>query len=251
MSNLCIVTYGGDSPPITDINMYRIQAGKDGKCIVIPEKYGIIPLCIHKYNQRPIFKSKLRKTGNEYTYFYYGNFDLTEYLEQDRAQTEEDESKKTLLWFWYYRKVNEPPITKIEFINLEINPETGKPIMADTKMKLLPYTFGGGQKRSLWYDTRNIQQRKFIPQVLSRYPVENRPYYPFPENIASFWMTTGIRIEFEDPNKKEYQSPKFFSFILTDHEGTRIFWACLIFKENPIYPELKESLQAYNITNSK
>ena len=53
---------------------------------------------------------------------------------------------KTLLCFWYYRKVNEPPLTKIEFINLEINPETGKPIMADTKMKLLPYTFGGAQK---------------------------------------------------------------------------------------------------------
>ena len=107
------------------------------------------------------------------------------------------------------------------------------------------------KNRSLWYDTRNIQQRKFMPQVLSRYPWENRSYYPFPENIASFWMTSGIRFEYEDPNKKEYQSPKFFSFILTDHEGTRIFWACLIFKENPVYPDLKEALLAYNITNPK
>lgn len=64
-------------------------------------------------------------------------------------------------------------------------------------------------------------------------------------------MTHGLKFEREESQKKEYQSPKFFSFILTDHEGTRIFVSCLVFKENPIYPELSDALAAFNVTNPK
>ena len=38
------ILYGGDKPPITDINLYRIQASKGGTAISIPEKLGIIPV---------------------------------------------------------------------------------------------------------------------------------------------------------------------------------------------------------------
>lgn len=80
----------------------------------------------------------------------------------------------------------EPPMTKIEFVDIKTNPETGNPMKPNTKMSVLPYSFSYPTKRSLCYDSRNILQRKFIPQVLSRYPLENRSYYAFPENIPSF-----------------------------------------------------------------
>lgn len=38
------IIYGGKSRPITSINMYKITASKEGKCIEIPESYEIIPL---------------------------------------------------------------------------------------------------------------------------------------------------------------------------------------------------------------
>lgn len=116
-------------------------------------------------------------------------------------------------------------MTKIEFIDLEMDEETGKPMKPNTKLKILPYTFSIPRKRSLIYDIRKIVQRKFIPQVISRYPLENRSYYAFPDNIASFCMTNGLRFKKEKEKKQEYQSPKFFSFILTDHEGNRMYCA--------------------------
>lgn len=86
------IIYGGDSEPITTINMYKIQAAKD-KCISIPESYNIIPLSIRKYNKQAVFKSKLRQTDKERTYFYYGKFDLTEYLEHNKPTLESENDK--------------------------------------------------------------------------------------------------------------------------------------------------------------
>lgn len=107
----------------------------------------MVPVYIRKNNKRPIFKSKKRVSGNEEINFYYGQFDLTEFLEHDKEQEEAKESKKTLLCFCYYRKPMEPPLTKIEFIDLKINPETGNALKVNTKMKVLPYTFNLPQKR--------------------------------------------------------------------------------------------------------
>lgn len=101
-------------------------------------------------------------------------------------EDENEEKKKSLLCFCYYRQENLPPLTRIEFINIEIHPETGEPMKPHTRNKILPYTFNYPTKRSLCYESRNILQRKFIPQILSRYPLENRSYYDFPENIATF-----------------------------------------------------------------
>lgn len=87
--------------------------------------------------------------------------------------------------------------------------------------------------------------------MLSRYPFENRSYYDFPENIATFCMTQGLKFEKNEEEKQDFQSPKFFSFILTDQEGGRICCSCLIVKENPLYPGIEEPLLAFNITNPK
>lgn len=120
-----------------------------------------------------------------------------------------------------------------------------------TRNKILPYTFNYPRKRCLSYDSRNILQRRFIPQVLSRYPAEDRSYYPFPENVSSFCMTHGLRFEKDSDKNQDFQSPKFFSFILTDQEGNRMYCSCLILKENPVYPNLQDSLKAFNITDPK
>ena len=78
------IIYGGDKPPITDINLYRIQASSGGKAISIPEKYGIIPVGIHKNGSKLKQRHKKRMVNNEEINFYYGIFDLTEYLENDK-----------------------------------------------------------------------------------------------------------------------------------------------------------------------
>jgi len=64
-------------------------------------------------------------------------------------------------------------------------------------------------------------------------------------------MTQGLKFEKNKENAEDYQSPKFFSFILTDQEGGRMCCSCLIIKESPIYPNIIEPLKAFNITNPK
>lgn len=44
-------------------------------------------------------------------------------------------------------------------------------------------------------------------------------------------------------------APKFFSFVLTNMEGTKIFYSVLIIKENPTDPSLRESLEAFNVSD--
>jgi len=46
-------------------------------------------------------------------------------------------------------------------------------------------------------------------------------------------------------------TPKFFSFTLTNEEGSRVFVSVLVLKENPLDPILMESLLAFNIRNPK
>ena len=46
-------------------------------------------------------------------------------------------------------------------------------------------------------------------------------------------------------------TPKFFSFILTNEEGNRVYVSVLVLKENPLDPTLAEALKAFNITNPK
>lgn len=62
---------------------------------------GITPVCIRKNNQRAVFKSKKRMSRKEEINFYYGRFDLAEYLEHDKEKNEGEEeeasTKKTLL----------------------------------------------------------------------------------------------------------------------------------------------------------
>ena len=49
----------------------------------IPKKYNLEPISIRKYKDKPYFKKKVRKTpGKEEMCYYYGTFDLSEFLEK-------------------------------------------------------------------------------------------------------------------------------------------------------------------------
>ena len=50
-----------------------------------------------------------------------------------------------------------------------------------------------------------------------------------------------------DEASQSIATPKFFTFILTNENYTWVYFSCLIFKENPWDPELKESLLGFNI----
>ena len=92
-------------------------------------------------------------------------------------------------------------------------------------------------------------KKKFEGQLISRYPLEDWPYYPLPQNLMTFMFSSGIWAEKEDP--KVSISPQFFSFTLTNEEGSWVYVSVLSLKENPLDPSLEIPLKAFNIVNPK
>ena len=99
--------------------------------------------------------------------------------------------------------------------------------------------------RLLCLRPRDIMKIKLRAKVLDRYPPENadRHYYPFPASISDFCFPSGITL------KTEQGSPEYFSFYLTDQDGTLIYGYCLIFDEEPskAFKEKLKSVYAKNI----
>ena len=64
----------------------------------------------------------------------------------------------------------------------------------------------------------------------------NREYYEYPQTLSNFCFPSGIEFQ------KVRGIPSYFSFILTDAEGQRIYGTCLIFDEI-LSEELKQALR--------
>ena len=88
----------------------------------------------------------------------------------------------------------------------------------------------------LCYKQRDFLKRRFEAKVIDRYPPENRQYYQFPESLSQFCFPGGIQLA------SERQMPSYFSFILTDAEGQRIYGTALVFDE-VLSAELKLQLR--------
>jgi len=66
------------------------------------------------------------------------------------------------------------------------------------------------------------------PKILSRCPVFDYMDYPLPKGISTFAFPNGVDVRTADESA---ESPKLFSFVLTNVDGKRQFGACLTFYE--------------------
>ena len=72
---------------------------------------------------------------------------------------------------------------------------------------------GPQKNRYLCYRTftDNALERTYVPQLISRYPEDDRSYYPFTLGNSSFIFTQGIQVR-----RDSMATPQHHAFVLTD-----------------------------------
>eukprot|EP00826_Nyctotherus_ovalis_P001903 TRINITY_DN10352_c0_g4_i1.p1 TRINITY_DN10352_c0_g4~~TRINITY_DN10352_c0_g4_i1.p1 ORF type:complete len:165 (+),score=18.29 TRINITY_DN10352_c0_g4_i1:218-712(+) len=101
--------------------------------------------------------------------------------------------------------------------------------MSNKKAKMLPnellldLQIG---ERILTYSKLSIEELKFPSQLLDFYPQKHRNLV-FPVSLPEFCFPSGLYL-CTDPIKI---TPKFFTFVLTNERGSRVYVACLCIYE--------------------
>jgi hypothetical protein len=57
------------------------------------------------------------------------------------------------------------------------------------KPKKCSFKFGEKKEKVLCFETRDILKKRFEGQMISRYPLEDWPYYPLPQNLMTFMFS--------------------------------------------------------------
>eukprot|EP00743_Colponemidia_sp_Colp-15_P005741 GILK01006171.1.p1 GENE.GILK01006171.1~~GILK01006171.1.p1 ORF type:complete len:1268 (-),score=219.43 GILK01006171.1:106-3909(-) len=92
--------------------------------------------------------------------------------------------------------------------------------------QILP-AFGKHKGRYLAFKrAKNIVHTAFKAAVLDRYPLSDHAGYPLPSAVSLFCLPAGVVLSHQP------YSPSFFSYVLTEQEGDRIYGASLIFYED-------------------
>ena len=168
-------------------------------------KQGIEPIPVRVFGDPDSNKfqktKKLGKQPEDNIYNFYGDYDLTKYLE-DVSELDMMAQKKNLCLCMSTKK--QAPVQDVIIVQAQMIDSSGKVTTNSSNYtlnwdvpdgyKTLSYSVGvnGHLNRLLCLKTRDIMRRRIKAKVIDRYPQQDRPYYPFPLTISDFCFPSGI-----------------------------------------------------------
>ena len=103
--------FATEGVPIKEINFLRIRYKERQTRMAIPADLGLEPVPIRKYGSDAIFQKKKRTGGDKkVVYYFYGEFDLTKFLESDLETPVNPNANLTLC---FKRQKEGPPISEL------------------------------------------------------------------------------------------------------------------------------------------
>jgi hypothetical protein len=189
---------------------------------MIPSKYDFEPITYYRYDSDSPEQSEFRQLASKsdptkFNIVYKGSFDLKYYLDRQPLDQEKNThlQRERVLIMVTYR--NQKPLNDIVVTEkAKYQKSMGKPIQ---------YFFGRNKQRVMFQTRRRLVDYKYRAQVLDRYPLKDRPDFPFQKSLAQFCFPNGIQFH------EVAEVPKAFSFILTDADANHTYTTVLTFDE--------------------
>ncbi|KAL4510582.1 hypothetical protein ABPG72_004736 [Tetrahymena utriculariae] len=219
--------YGKDKPAITDIGLYYFKYKNEA--LTIKEKHNLIPVPIVKnIEDRHPQINKQTIDGSDY---WKGNFDLTQLIYVDNkpgyafALSYKLQSKKN-----FNTQILRVKVITAKTSNNNKLKNGDLHVVVPIQHEIINFSFGIEEKNRVFSYMRDfeIQNKRFKPAVLDRYPLTDHMHTPFPDAVSQFCFPEGVRFK-----RDNLTQPECFNFVLTLQDGCRIYCTCLIFNEVP------------------
>lgn len=211
------VSYGnskGDGVALHDLML--VHAEIRGRAIVLPQGFCYTPVRLHETSMD--HHSNTESEGHRY---YYGNYDLTDFLGAKRHS-----NTRLILVYSYSTKLSEAPITHIQLQASDTKASEGMHFITVPKhYNSLPVRMGSAKDSLLVFKRRlDYTQLTFKPHLLEHFPREKHADLPL-QAVELFCFPDGMKLT------RAPAPLQVFSFVLTTDTGTRTYCSTLVFSE--------------------